>query len=408
MTSEPTTAFVWIWLPHAVDPVVCGRLDLVGNRHVFRYARSYLVRPDAVPVFAPELPLQPGAIEPGPGLDAPGVVLDAGPDSWGRRVIESRRAGSAREATTLELLLESGSDRTGHLDFQASPEEYVHRGGTPTLEELIRAAETVESGRALPAGLESALLHGTSIGGARPKAALVDGERSLIAKFSSRSDVLPVVQAEAVAMQLARECGLDVAPVEVVECLGRKVLIVERFDRPGQGRRIGVVSALTILGLPAHAARHCTYHELADAVRAQFDHPDAALRELFARIVFNVAVSNTDDHARNHAALITPNGLGLAPAYDLCPQARTGGLAKQAMAIGRDGSRWSQFSCCVDAAAVFHLSRSGADEIVERTVAVIRERWDEVSVGVGLTEAERDRLWGRQILNPYAFGREVT
>src|SRR5262249_54528440 len=131
----------------------------------------------------------------------------------------------------ITYLLQSGSDRTGALDFQDSPDVYVpRRAEQATLEQLIRAAELVEEGQPLSPELEQALLHGSSIGGARPKATLVAGRRSLIAKFSSSSDTYPVVRGEFVAMALARMAGLNVANVDLAESLGRQALLVERFD----------------------------------------------------------------------------------------------------------------------------------------------------------------------------------
>lgn len=406
MTSEPTEAYVWVWLPDHTEPVVAGRLTVDGGgHHQFLYGRSYRSRADALDLYLPELPLTaPGVIEPLPGLDVAGLFADAAPDAWGRRVVESRRRAADGDASLLTLLLESGSDRIGALDFQASPHDYEHRGEPATLEQLLSAADALDSGMPLPAELDQALLHGSSIGGARPKAALVDGQRSLIAKFSSTTDVMPVVTAEAAAMELARRCGVRTAATELVDCFGRDVLLVERFDRgPTPGQRRSVVSALTILELPEHAARHATYHELADQIRARFDDPDQTLHELFRRIVVNVAVSNTDDHARNHSAFWNGASLELTPAYDICPQARTGGEQVQAMAIDRSGARWSTFACCRAAAPVYHLSTAQADAIIDEVVDTIRSTWAEVAEGAGLTDGEQSALWGRQVLNPYAF-----
>lgn len=406
MTSEPTEAYVWVWLPGTTEPVVAGRIAVDdAGVHRFVYGRSYRDRGDAHDLYLPELPLATtGWIDPLGGLDVAGLIADAAPDAWGRRVVESRRVDADRDASLLTLLLESGSDRIGALDFQTSHEHYEHRGDPATLAQLLAAAEALDSGRALPAELDQALLHGSSVGGARPKATLADGDRSLIAKFSSTTDVMPVVKAEAVAMDIARRCGVRAASTEVVECVDRDVLLVERFDRdPTPAHRRSMVSALTILELPEHAARHATYHELADRIRSRFRNPDDTLHELFRRIVVNVAVSNTDDHARNHAAFWDGTALELTPAYDICPQTRTGGEQVQALAIGRDGARWSTFACCVKAAGVYHLSRTQAQGIVDEVVDTIRSTWDKVAITARLTDAERTALWERQIPNPYAF-----
>lgn len=410
MTSEPTrpeTAYVWVWLPDATEPVVAGRLDARGTRIVFTYGRSYLARDDAVALYAPELPLQSGTIDPIGDLQVAGCLRDAGPDAWGQRVILHRRLGPAAtnadpdDLGLLTYLLESGSDRIGGLDFQASPDSYVPRRRSGSLEELVTAAERLEAGLPLNDNLDEALLHGTSVGGARPKVLLDDVNRKVIAKLSSSRDVYPVVKAEGVAMELARRVGLDVAATEVTEVLDHDVLLVERFDRPGGGRRRMLVSALTMLELDEQFARYATYHDLADLIRAQFRDADATLRELFARIAFNICVSNTDDHARNHAAFWDGHTLELTPAYDVCPQLRTGNTAAQAMAYGPD-VRASRLLDLVEAAPTYHLNRDAARDIIDRQLEVIHDEWEDAADSARLTEADRSALRGRQILNPYA------
>jgi serine/threonine-protein kinase HipA len=151
-------------------------------------------------------------------------------------------------------------------------------------------------------------------------------------------------------------------------------------------------------------ARYATYYDLADAIRGRFTEPKQALRELFSRITFNICVSNTDDHARNHAAFWDGKVLTLTPAYDICPQLRSGGEAEQAMAIRRDGYRYSQLAGCVAAASdTYLLSSNEARDIIDHQIDTIRTEWDEAADAARLTSVERDRLWGRQILNPYAL-----
>jgi serine/threonine-protein kinase HipA len=406
MTSEPRHAFVWVWLPGAADPVVAGRLDAAGAAVQFAYGQSYLAREDRIALYLPELPLGRGQIAPRVG-EVAGCIADAAPDAWGRRVILNRSVGrGALDTTDLNLLtylLESGSDRIGALDFQASASNYLPRG-TPgaTLTELAESAERVERGIPLSAELDQALLHGSSVGGARPKALLRDGDRRLIAKFGSRTDTYPVVKGEFVAMELARRAGLDVAAVDLTEALGRDVLLIDRFDRPPTGGRQAMVSALTILGLDELGARYASYADLARAIRTRFTDPLPTLRELFARITFNVLTGNNDDHARNHAAFWDGAALTLTPAYDICPQPRAGGETAQLMAIGEDGYRMSRVAGCVERAATYLLSETAAREIVDRQIETIETHWGEVCDRAGLTVVDRAAFWRRQFLNPYA------
>ena len=188
MTSEKdakySEAYVWIWLPGAAEPVVAGLLSKQGGQLVFNYGRSYLARQDAIPIYAPELPLRPGILPLLQGFSMPSCIRDASPDAWGRRVMINRKLGmKGGDAAQVELdeltyLLESGSDRIGALDFQRSATQYVPRHTQqPTLEELLTAAEKVEQGVPLSPELDHALMHGTSLGGARPKV-LIEPKKS--------------------------------------------------------------------------------------------------------------------------------------------------------------------------------------------------------------------------------------
>lgn len=405
-------AFVWVWLPGETRPVVAGKLTADGEHLIFNYGKSYLARDNAIALYDPELPLQSGLIPLLPGLSMPACIRDGSPDAWGRRVIINRKLGlKGAKADTGQLdeltyLLESGSDRTGALDFQCSATEYVPRGiGNAALDELVQAAERVEKGLPLSTELEQALQHGTSLGGARPKAQIDNGEKKYIAKFSSTTDLYSVVKAEFIAMRLAALAGLDVARVSLTRSLHEHVLLIERFDRvhtqAGWQRRM-MVSALTLLALDEMMARYASYEDLAEIVRHRFADATATLRELYARLVFNILCGNTDDHARNHAAFWDGETLRLTSAYDICPQGRTGHEASQAMLIASD-KRMSRISSCLDAAANFLLSRKEAIEIVEGQLGCIIEHWDAVCDEASLTETDRAFLWRRQFLNPYAF-----
>lgn len=405
MTSEPTHAFVWMWLPGKTAPAVVGRVDQQGTSLVFTYGRSYLGRGDATPVYLPELPPQEGPILPA-REGTHGCIADAGPDSWGRRVILNRRvaegASDTADLSLLTYLMESGSDRIGALDFQKSASEYVPRvAGSATLEALLSFADDVDAGRPVPHALRDAVLRGSSIGGARPKALLDDGARRLIAKFGATNDHYPVVPGEFVAMRLAALAGLDVAPVEVRTVHDRRVLLVERFDRPGGGQRRAMVSAMTVLGLTENDVSFgaASYALLADVIRARFRQPDPTLRELFARITFNILVSNLDDHARNHAAFWDGEMLTLTPAYDICPSPRSGGEQRQIMQIGRDGWRQSEVAGCVERAEIYHLTKAQAREIIDHQIATIGNHWDDVCDEAGLTATERETFRDRQFLN---------
>lgn len=413
MTSE-REAYVWVWLPGETEPVVAGRLEVIDGEIRFAYGRSYLGRAGAISLYEPELPLRRGALMAPVGLKMFGCIRDASPDAWGRRVIINRKLGAkGTQADTAELdeltyLLESGSDRVGALDFQSSPAEYVPRKhDNATIEELLESAERVERGVPLTPALDQALIHGSSIGGARPKALIQDSDIKYVAKFSSSSDLYNMVKAEFIAMRLAGLAGLEAAPVRLTRAAGKDVLLIERFDRVRQDEswaRKSMVSALTMLRLDDMLARYASYEALAEIIRHRFANPRETLRELFGRLVFSILCGNTDDHARNHAAFWDGRHLSLTPAYDICPQGRTGNEASQAMLISGNNNL-SQLKTCLAAAHNFLVSEAEANQVFDRLIASIEDHWDAVCDEAELSEVDRRLLWGRQFLNPFSLER---
>lgn len=405
-------AYVWIWLPGETKPVVAGRLEASDSKLLFNYGKSYIDRMYAIPIYKPELPLQAGAIPLLSGLSMPSCLRDAAPDAWGRRVIINKKLGhKGKDIDPINLdeltyLLESGSDRIGALDFQLSPTEYVPRSASnASLEELLEAAKRVEQGVPLTPELEQALFHGSSIGGARPKALIEDNAIKYIAKFSSTSDEYEVVKGEFIAMRLAALAGINVAPVKLVRAAGKDILLVERFDRVYAGddwQRKSMVSALTILGLDEMMARYASYESLAEEIRKRFMYPKDTLIELFARMAFNILTGNTDDHARNHAAFWDGEYLTLTPAYDICPQGRSGNEASQAMQIS-SGIKLSQVVNCLHAAHHFHLSEMEARNIIDGMITVINDNWSSVCEEAELSEVGKKFFWRRQFLNPFSM-----
>jgi serine/threonine-protein kinase HipA len=415
MTSDRRyeEAYVWIWLPNETQPVVAGRLARQSDdRLAFNYGQSYLARRNAIAIYHPELPLRAGEIPLADKLQLPSCIRDASPDAWGRRVIINHALGlKGRDADIVELdeftyLLESGSDRIGALDFQHTATSYVPRQqANAMLEELMQSAERVEKGVPLSPDLDLALRHGSSLGGARPKTLIDADDQKFIAKFSASNDLYNVVKAEFVAMRLARIVGLNAAQVKLTKALGKDVLLIERFDRisaPTGWTRRALVSALTLLELDEMEARYASYEDLAAIIRHRFTEPTHTLEELFGRLVFSILSGNTDDHARNHAAFWDGQHLTLTPAYDICPQGRTGGEATQAMLIvGR--KKFSQLTLCMEAAPQFLLGAERARAVISAQLAAIRAHWDVVCDEGGLTQVDRAFLLSRQFLNPFAL-----
>lgn len=391
---------------------MAGRLDTDGDRLLFTYGASYRRRDNAISIYDPELPLKEGIIAPANGLKMPSSIRDGSPDAWGRRVIMNRLTGKRPDAvgvpdlSELTFLLQSGSDRIGALDFQASATEYVPRlAAQAALDELVEAATLVEKGMPLTPVLDQALNHGTQL-------AVRDRRHSLTATTKNSSQNFPpattrysVVKAEFIALRLASACGLETAPVWITRAAHKDVLLIEPFDRlhsaMGWTRR-AMVSALTLLGLDEMMARYASYEDLAELVRQRFSEPKQTLRELYGQICFNVLCSNTDDHARNHAAFWDGRQLTLTPAYDICPQSRTGSEATQAMLIKGD-IRASTLAACLAAAPDYHLTEAEAAKLIEHQLATIAQDWQSVCEEAELTEVDRKLFAGRQFLNSYAL-----
>ena len=305
-------------------------------------------------------------------------------------------------------LLQSGSDRTGALDFQESASIYeLRHHDSASLEDLCRAAELLATEKPVPPDLEAALFHGSSIGGARPKAAVSGSHCKYVAKFSVSTDTFNIVKAEYVAMKLAAAVGLDVAAVSLQESAGRDVILVERFDR-GQGNvegdwtRKALVSGLTVLGLDEKWAREASYPDLVEQIRLHGVNFKTDARELFSRMLFNVLIGNTDDHARNHSFFVEGESIRLTPAYDVTPFPRAGGEAGHGMKIFGP-SNLSRISLCIATASAFGIMREEAIAIAEAQIAGVAGQFDGLCESAGMDRTTRLLLRRRAVLNPDIF-----
>lgn len=404
--------YVWIYLPEEVDPVVAGRIYRVGETYAFNYGKSYLRNEKAIPISPFELPLKEGEQLPGAGLTIHGCLRDALPDAWGRRVILNKLYGlNSRNMDTIELSelqygILSNSDRIGALDFQKSPKKYSGRfEDNASLKDLLEFADKVDKNLPVPEALERAIIHGSAVGGARPKAFINDLESKWIAKFSSTTDQYSVVKAEYFTMRMAKKAGINVANILLKSVYGRDVILVERFDRVSaldSWKRRSMISALSLFELDEMMSRYASYGDLAEIIRKEFaDHEDQLI-ELYKRMLFNVLCGNTDDHPRNHSAFWDGDKLELTPAYDICPQGRAGNEASQSMAITPNSSS-SQVSNCLDAASRFGLTLQEAKAIAEDMVSIIKTSWDDLCEESKLGVTDSEMLKRRQFLNPYTM-----
>lgn len=387
MSTSTSNIYVWVWLPEETSPVPAGVLLNNRGRFDFRYGNLYLERPNAVSL-SPTLPLpqEPTAYPPTADMALPSAIRDAAPDAWGRRVILARLTGKrGRDAETADLpenvyLMESASDRIGALDFQATPSEYVPRGdGSLDIGKLHEIASRISAGEAVSAELYDAMLSGTGIGGARPKALVsLNGIPSMV-KFSLSTDVYPTVHAEALASKLAERLGIRTPKASSMRLGDKFALVTERFDRSGGARRM-MVSGLTLSGLGEMASRYGTYPLLLERLNQHTVDPAGTAREIFERIAFNMAISNNDDHLRNHAAFWDGKRLELTPAYDLSPSARRPDAEMTlTLAYGEEGQKLANLNQLISASNIYGLSRKDAAEIVDRIREVIEAELDDAA-----------------------------
>ena len=407
MTSEGG-CYVYIVPPGATDFVTAGRFevsvtfegDSVGR---FFYGRRYLERSDAVELDPVELRLRRGQYETARMDGFFGAIRDAMPDYWGRRVIERNTGHTKLEE--FHYLMYGPDDRAGALGFGSNvqPPPPKHRfNRTMDLDRLQAAADVIISDEPNTGGpstrqAEELMLIATSMGGARPKA-VVEYEQNLwIAKFSRCDDRWNHPRVEHGLLRLAQKCGISVADNRITSVGERDVILVRRFDRERTEKgyqRHRMVSALTLLQSDDSptSRRDWSYILFADELRRVSRTPEADLRELFARMCFNAAVSNIDDHPRNHAILAKGRDWELSPAFDLTPTPMIGMERRDlAMACG-DSGRYANKNNLLSRHGRFLLNKEDAATILNKIVETVRNSWRPVMKESGVTKIDREMI----------------
>lgn len=388
-------------------PRLVGRLwSRVRKRKesaTFEYDQAWLEHPERFSL-EPALKLGPGPFHTPTDTPMFGAIGDSAPDRWGRalmRRMERRRAeregGAPRTLQEIDyLLLVDDEARQGALRFaerEGGPflrEEGVKR--IPPLVELpklLSAAEHVVEEKDTDEDLRLLFAPGSSLGGARPKASVREKDGHLaIAKFPRRDDEINTVMWEAVALTLAKKAGIAV-PERRVENVGNKpVLLLRRFDRDG-ARRIPFLSAMSMLGSKDNETR--SYLEIVDALRQHGAAPKADMEALWRRLVFNILISNTDDHLRNHGFLYEgPDGWRLSPAYDLNPQPTDIKPRILTTAVNEDDNTAS-LALAMEVAGYFELDATKAREIAAQVGNAV-SKWRDEAARYGLTKGEINRM----------------
>jgi serine/threonine-protein kinase HipA len=368
-----------------------------GERISFRYADHWLASPERFAID-PELFLDARATAPARG-GLFGAFSDCAPDRWGRQLMQrkERRAAESemravRTLSELDYVLGvSDESRQGALRFLVGDRYLAPDRGLPP---LVRLGSLLEATRRLERDEDSdedlALLvaPGSSLGGARPKASVLDQHGRLsIAKFPREADEYSVERWEWVALKLGEVAGLQIPEVELLEVAGRQVLLSRRFDRLGE-QRVHFASALTLLGL--RDGDRASYPELAEILQREGSQPRSDCEQLFRRMVFNICVANVDDHLRNHGFLRDPKGWKLSPAYDLNPvptDVRPRVLSTNVTLDDATGS----LSAARQSATYFGLSSRRAEQIISEVELAIAD-WRTIAQGAGASARECRRM----------------
>ena len=335
-----------------------------------------------------------------------GLFLDSSPDRWGRVLLERRESCRAKEENrTRQNLQESDfllgvfdESRMGALRMKLAPDgEFLDNDpeySTPpfaSLRELEHAAWQLENDDDKDASkwLKMLIAPGSSLGGARPKANVTDAIGNLwIAKFPSRNDRKNVGAWEAVTMSLAKQCGIKVAPFDVKKLTNKYLtFLTKRFDRAEQGKRIHFTSAMTMLGYTDGNTEGCSYLELFEWIANNCCKVEKNLAEMWLRIVFNIAVSNCDDHLRNHGFLLTPNGWTLSPAYDLNPQEYGTGLSLNI----NEYDNTLDFSLAIEVAPYAGIPKDKANKIVQHTKEIV-SHWRSIASSFHISREEQEMM----------------
>lgn len=339
-----------------------------------------------------------------------GVFLDSMPDNWGRTLMKRRAAQLAREQNEKAPILYDidyllgvyDESRMGALRFKTDIDgpflDDNNETSTPpwsSIRELQHAADRFEnddSNDELKEWLAILMAPGSSLGGARPKANILDENNELwIAKFPSKNDTLDKGAWEFLAYQLAVGAGIQMAPSKTEKIVGNHhTFFTKRFDRE-KGERIHFASAMTMTGNSEDTIRDnpASYLDIAEFIQTYGAKTKENLHQLWRRIVFNIAISNTDDHLRNHGFILTDEGWILSPAYDINPSVEKNGLA---LNIDMDNNSLD-FDLAISVGEFFRLNRKQMDGIIQQVLESVSQ-WDRVADNIGISRAEKELMSG--------------
>jgi len=396
------------------EPMLMGTLSIseIRGKEIFSFSYdSNFLKSNRAFAIDPDLRLYEGPQYLPEGQSNFGIFLDSSPDRWGRLLMDRREAVKAKEENRSRKRLRESDyllgvydeSRMGALRFKTDPEgpflDNDHRHATPpwtSLRELEHASLNLEDDENFDSeqyrhNLALLVAPGSSLGGARPKATVKAPNGSLwIAKFPSKQDEIDQGAWEYVVYQLAQQCGIQMAESRAETFYSRRhTFLTKRFDRDNKGNRVHFFSAMTLLGYQdgTDARSGVSYLELVELIMQRGANVDADLEQLWRRIVFNICVSNTDDHLRNHGFILTNKGLQLSPAFDINPDPKGYGLNlnidEQSNALDLD--------LALKVSPYFRLDEQQARKIASDIKKAVRQ-WRPIAESLSISKREQQQM----------------
>jgi serine/threonine-protein kinase HipA len=416
-SNSARECFVYITLPGQTSAITAGKFVLeqtdsgipLGR---FVYGQSYLKNAAALAIDPLELKLSNETYSTVQLKGVFGALRDAGPDYWGRRVIEkhSRKINLGE----MDYLLESPDDRAGALGFglghvpPAPQRKFNKTLDLAKLQDLADALikDEIPSDPASPQ-VQELLQLGTSMGGARPKAVVQDESGLWMAKFNRSDDRWNYARVEYAMLRLARICGINVPESRMETVGGKDVLLVKRFDRENTAEgyaRARMMSGLTVLRSDEtnDARERWSYILLVEEMRRIVVEPDKDARELFRRICFNALISNLDDHPRNHALLARNIDWALSPAYDLTPSPVVSLDRRDLALVCGDQGRFANAKNILSQHVRFLLPKDEAEKIITDIRKQV-QRWYDVVRACGVSEKDAETIRGAFIYPGFSY-----
>ncbi|WP_340124303.1 type II toxin-antitoxin system HipA family toxin [Methylobacter svalbardensis] len=394
--------FVFVYLPGDISATPAGLFkyddkELVGT---FSYGKRYIEK--HAYAISPDLPISTDEYIAKDFNGLFGAFRDSLPDYWGRLVFSSLNKRPIEDVSEHDLLLSGGASMIGNLSFRLSldsPEPVLSLPGYSSLEGIIKAAETIQSGGEVEKAYQQILQQGSGLGGMRPKCTIEMNNKLWIAKFPAIGDHYNAVKIEAASMRMAQMAGITIPTISVKSIAGKDVFFIERFDRqflsaPDKNNsgytRHGYISALALLN-KYETDRDFGYQDFADVLRKNGDIKGS--HELFKRMLFSIAIRNTDDHAKNHGFITTNNNIRLSPAFDITPTASTLGVSTNfdlAINVGQQG-RSATIENALSSYKRFGITYHEAlKNLTDVTRAI--SQWEAVFKEIGVSSSDTERF----------------